>query len=89
VNGKPSPAWIAYTAAINMTRNPAGTVCIGYTRSGLPIGLQVIGRQRDDRGVLKTLCYFEDLARVQHNAPAGISSLSSDAGLQGGAQKHI
>ena len=78
VNGKPSPAWIAYTAAINMTRNPAGTVCVGYTRSGLPIGLQVIGRQRDDRGVLKTLCYFEDLVGARHNAPAGIVGTRGD-----------
>jgi aspartyl-tRNA(Asn)/glutamyl-tRNA(Gln) amidotransferase subunit A len=78
VNGKPSPGWIAYTAAINMTRNPAGTVCVGYTRSGLPIGLQVIGRQRDDRGVLKTLCYFEDLVGARHNAPAGIVGTRGD-----------
>ncbi|MGA1676943.1 MAG: amidase [Pseudomonadales bacterium] len=78
VNGTPSPNWIAYTAAINMTRNPAGTICVGYTRSGLPIGLQVIGRQRDDLGVLKTLCYFEDLAGARHNAPAGIAGSRVD-----------
>jgi Asp-tRNA(Asn)/Glu-tRNA(Gln) amidotransferase A subunit family amidase len=54
-----------------MTRNPAGTVCVGYTKAGLPIGLQVIGRQQDDIGVLKTLCYFEDLAGCQHTAACG------------------
>jgi len=73
VNGRASPAWVSFTAAINMTRNPAGTVCVGYTRSGLPIGLQVIGRQRDDLGVLKTLCFFEDLAALQHDAPHGVT----------------
>jgi Asp-tRNA(Asn)/Glu-tRNA(Gln) amidotransferase A subunit family amidase len=72
VNGLDSPAWVSFTAAINMTRNPAGTVCVGRTAAGLPIGLQVIGRQRDDLGVLKTLCFFEDLAAVKHDAPHGI-----------------
>lgn len=74
INGKPSPNWVAFTGGINMTRNPAGTVCVGYTRSGLPIGLQVIGRQRDDVGVLKALCYFEDLAALGHRAPHGVTS---------------
>ncbi|MFM7118855.1 MAG: amidase, partial [Gammaproteobacteria bacterium] len=45
VNGRESPAWVSFTAMINMTRNPAGTVAVGHTRAGLPIGLQVIGRQ--------------------------------------------
>jgi Asp-tRNA(Asn)/Glu-tRNA(Gln) amidotransferase A subunit family amidase len=72
VNGRESPAWVSFTAAINMTRNPAGTVCVGYTTKGLPIGLQVIGRQRDDVGVLKALCYMEDLAAVRHDAPHGM-----------------
>jgi aspartyl-tRNA(Asn)/glutamyl-tRNA(Gln) amidotransferase subunit A len=73
VNGRASPAWVSFTAAINMTRNPAGTVCVGRTQGGLPIGLQVIGRQRDDLGVLKTLCFCEDLAGAAHEAPHGIT----------------
>lgn len=73
VNGRESPAWVSFTAAINMTRNPAGTVCVGYTGAGLPIGLQVIGRQRDDVGVLKALCFMEDLAALGHDAPHGVN----------------
>ncbi|MBX3706700.1 MAG: hypothetical protein KF911_08680 [Pseudomonadales bacterium] len=74
VNGKPSPAWVSFTAAINMTRNPAGTVCAGRTREGLPVGLQVIGGQRDDTGVLKTLCFLEDVAGQAHDAPYGVQA---------------
>jgi aspartyl-tRNA(Asn)/glutamyl-tRNA(Gln) amidotransferase subunit A len=74
VNGRESPAWVSFTAAVNMTRNPAGTVCVGRTGSGLPIGLQVIGRQRDDLGVLKTLCFCEDLAGMTHDAPHGVTN---------------
>jgi len=77
LNGKASPAWVSFTAAINMTRNPAGTVCVGYTRAGLPIGLQVIGRQRDDLGVLKALCFCEDLAALAHDAPHGVSDVGA------------
>jgi aspartyl-tRNA(Asn)/glutamyl-tRNA(Gln) amidotransferase subunit A len=71
VNGRESAAWVTSTPAINMTRNPAGSIAIGRTRSGMPIGLQVIGRQRDDVGVLKALCYMEDLAGFAHEAPHG------------------
>ena len=56
-----------------MTRNPAGTVCVGKTGLGLPIGLQIIGNQRDDVGVLKTMCFLEDLLAQPHNAPAGVA----------------
>jgi aspartyl-tRNA(Asn)/glutamyl-tRNA(Gln) amidotransferase subunit A len=73
VDGEVSPNWVSLTAGINMTRNPAGTVCIGRTDAGLPIGLQVIGRQRDDRGVLKTLCFMEDIAALPHDAPGGVN----------------
>ena len=44
-----------------MTRNPAGTVPIGLSAEGLPMSMQVIGRQRDDLGVLKMLAGMEDL----------------------------
>lgn len=74
VNGRESPAWVSFTAMINMTRNPAGTVAVGRTQSGLPIGLQVIGRQRDDVAVLKALCYCEDLASTRHDAPHGVGA---------------
>ena len=73
VNGNVTPGWVSFTYGINMTRNPAGTVCVGFTESGLPIGLQVIGRQRDDVSVLKALCFFEDLAGPPRFAPHGVS----------------
>ncbi|MFU8816830.1 MAG: amidase, partial [Pseudomonadales bacterium] len=74
INGEVATEWVSFTTGLNMTRNPAGTVCVGYTRSGLPIGLQVIGRQRDDLGVLKTLCFFEDIAALPPMAPHGVRS---------------
>jgi Asp-tRNA(Asn)/Glu-tRNA(Gln) amidotransferase A subunit family amidase len=73
INGEPAGAdWVQYTPAINMTRNPAGVSPIGLSSLGLPLALQVIGRQRDDVAVLKTLCFLEDLLAPRFDAPAGV-----------------
>jgi Asp-tRNA(Asn)/Glu-tRNA(Gln) amidotransferase A subunit family amidase len=59
INGEETPGWVAFTMGINMTRNPAGVVPAGLTESGLPVALQIIGRQRDDIGVLKAMHTLE------------------------------
>ena len=71
VNGEELAGWVAFTYGINMTRNPAGVVSCG-TVDGLPVALQVIGRQREDASVLQALCYVEDLLQRPHNAPHGV-----------------
>ncbi len=72
VNGSAVPGWVGFTYGINMTRNPAGTVRAGTTASNLPVGLQLIGNQRDDLGVLKGMCFIEDLLGFAHDAPNGV-----------------
>ena len=37
----------------NVSRNPALVVCGGFSKSGLPLGLQIVGRPFDDARVLK------------------------------------
>jgi Asp-tRNA(Asn)/Glu-tRNA(Gln) amidotransferase A subunit family amidase len=59
INGEETPGWVAFTMGINMTRNPAGVVPAGLTETGLPVALQIIGRQRDDIRVLKAMQAFE------------------------------
>lgn len=59
INGEETPGWVAFTMGINMTRNPAGVVPAGLTENGLPVALQIIGRQRDDISVLKAMHTFE------------------------------
>lgn len=44
---------IGYTVAFNMSDQPAASVNAGFTKAGLPIGLQIIGRRFDDVGVLR------------------------------------
>ena len=45
-------SWIRATGVFNLTRSPAGTVPVGLSDEGLPIGLQIVGPQHDDVGVL-------------------------------------
>jgi aspartyl-tRNA(Asn)/glutamyl-tRNA(Gln) amidotransferase subunit A len=58
------------TQAFNMTRAPAGTTCAGFTHDGLPVGMQVVGRQHDDLGVLRALAALEEVADVREREPS-------------------
>ena len=55
-----------------MTRNPAGTVNAGFTKLGLPVGLQILGRQRDDVAVLQAMCFAEGVLGLAATAPHGV-----------------
>lgn len=52
-------AHIGFTAAYNMSGQPAGTVNCGFTGDGRPIGVQISGRRFDDLGVLRGMAWFE------------------------------
>ena len=54
VNGETTANWVHFTYPFNMTRSPAASVCVGTSRSGLPIGLQLVGPQHGDLVVLRT-----------------------------------
>jgi aspartyl-tRNA(Asn)/glutamyl-tRNA(Gln) amidotransferase subunit A len=60
VAGKPiAPSgWIPYTYPFNLGA-PAASVPCGFTRDGLPIGLQIVGRRFDDTTVLRAAAAFE------------------------------
>jgi aspartyl-tRNA(Asn)/glutamyl-tRNA(Gln) amidotransferase subunit A len=49
----------AFTYIFNMTGQPAATVPCGFTKAGLPIGLQIVGRRFDDVTVLRASAAFE------------------------------
>jgi aspartyl-tRNA(Asn)/glutamyl-tRNA(Gln) amidotransferase subunit A len=69
IDGVEEPSWVGFTPFANLTRSPAGSVTCGFTSSGLPIGLQVVGAQRDDLGVLRTIAAVEDLVGMDAIAP--------------------
>jgi aspartyl-tRNA(Asn)/glutamyl-tRNA(Gln) amidotransferase subunit A len=51
--------WIPFTFPFNLTGQPGASVPCGFTRDGLPIGLQIIGRRYDDVTVLRAAAGFE------------------------------
>ncbi|MGD9885438.1 MAG: amidase [Reyranella sp.] len=51
--------WFPYTMPFNITGHPALTVCCGYATDGLPIGLQFVGRFRDEASVLRAAALYE------------------------------
>lgn len=50
---------IGFTVPFNMSEQPAASVNCGYTKAGLPIGLQIAGVRFDDLGVLQVSRAFE------------------------------
>ena len=69
INGNPDANWVRFTYPFNLTRSPAGVVNAGYSATGLPIGLQVIGPQHADVGVLRLLAVLEDHLADDRLAP--------------------
>ena len=60
---------IAFTLPFNMSEQPAASINCGYTTSGLPIGLQIVGRRFDDLGVLQVSRAYEQLRPAQRPWP--------------------
>jgi amidase len=48
---------------ITMMSNPAISVPGGFTTTGLPVGVQIVGRHRDEWGVLQLAHAFEQATR--------------------------
>ena len=60
-----------FTPPVNLTGFPAASVPCGFDPSGLPIGLQIVGRWKDDVTVLAASAAFESVVpRQQHRPPA-------------------
>ncbi len=60
---------IGFTVAFNMSEQPAASINCGYTKSGLPIGLQIVGQRFDDLGVLRVSRAYEKLRPAQKPWP--------------------
>jgi aspartyl-tRNA(Asn)/glutamyl-tRNA(Gln) amidotransferase subunit A len=58
-------SWTGFTYPFNLTGQPAATVPCGFASDGLPVGLQIVGRLKDDALVLRAAAAFEQ-ARPWH-----------------------
>lgn len=61
--------WMKSCYYVTITSHPAISVPAGFTPAGLPVGLQIVGRFRDDFGVLQLAHAFEAETRVWKRRP--------------------
>jgi amidase len=61
--------WMKSNYLFSATTHPAISVPAGFTDDGLPVGLQIVGRYRDDFGVLQLAHAFEGATEVWKRRP--------------------
>lgn len=61
--------WMKTCYLITATSHPAVSVPAGFTAEGLPVGLQIVGRYRDDFGVLQLAQAFEAATQAWRRRP--------------------
>ncbi len=61
--------WMKSCYYVTITSHPAISVPAGFTPEGLPVGLQIVGRYRDDFGVLQLAHAFERETQVFGRRP--------------------
>ncbi len=71
IDGKPiTPiGWMPFTYPFNFTGQPAASIPAGFSKDGLPVGMQIVGKHYDDAGVLKISKAFQDTSPWQDKYP--------------------
>jgi Asp-tRNA(Asn)/Glu-tRNA(Gln) amidotransferase A subunit family amidase len=52
--------WLVFTFPFNATGQPAFSLPKGFSKEGLPIGLQLVGRQNDEATLVSLAAQFEE-----------------------------
>ncbi len=76
INGSPMRDYIDWMRScwyVSFMANPAISVPAGFTSTGLPVGLQIVGRQRDEWSVLRMAYAFEQATGFGRRRPAAAS----------------
>jgi amidase len=76
INGQPLEnyiQWAFLTYGITLTGLPAISVPCGFTRSGLPVGLQIVGRRHQEAAVLRAAAAFEAAAPWADEIPPAVA----------------
>jgi aspartyl-tRNA(Asn)/glutamyl-tRNA(Gln) amidotransferase subunit A len=61
--------WLAFTFPLNLIGYPAASVPCGWTREGLPVGLQIVAPRLAEALVLRAAAAFEAIAPWAHRRP--------------------
>ena len=62
--------WQKSCILISSLENPAMSMPCGFTAEGLPVGLQIVGRHRDEWSVLQLAYAFEQATRAPFRKPS-------------------
>jgi amidase len=66
--------WMRSCWYVTFMTNPAASVPAGFSSSGLPVGLQIVGRHQDEWGVLQLAYAFEQATRHGRTRPKVLSA---------------
>ena len=72
INGEPMETYIDWMKScyyVTVTGLPAISVPCGFTPEGLPVGVQIVGRHRQDLGVLQLAHAFEGATEFWKRRP--------------------
>jgi amidase len=61
--------WMRVCSRITVSAHPVAAVPAGFTDSGLPVGMQFVGRYRDDRRLLEHAAAWETATRLTERHP--------------------
>ena len=65
--------WFYLTYAISLTALPVISIPCGFTKDMLPVGLQIVGRRRNEASVLTAAAAFERAQPWSHHRPPVLS----------------
>jgi amidase len=65
-------SWMKSACYITTTGNPAASVPCAFSKSGLPIGIQIVGRNHEDWGVLQMAFAFEQARNLEKRKPIAL-----------------
>jgi aspartyl-tRNA(Asn)/glutamyl-tRNA(Gln) amidotransferase subunit A len=63
--GKRWTDWTPFTYPFNLTQQPAASIPCGFTKDGLPVGLQIVGPRYADALVLRAARAFESVRPIR------------------------
>jgi amidase len=66
-------AWMKSAYYITTTGNPAASVPCAYSKSGLPVSIQIVGRNHDDWGTLQMAFAFEQARNLEKRKPVAVT----------------
>jgi amidase len=65
--------WFRSCSRISVTAHPAMSVPAGFTPDGLPVGLQLVGRHRDELGLLRLARAFTEATGLLERTPDALA----------------